>query len=138
MIYAGITADNNGAFAVAFGMTGGVHYESFTPEKFKAAMDKADAMEARCVIEMPEDGILETPEKINPAVFARMYCHKRGMPFMFVKPGNLRRAYDMKDGQSMAEECRLRYPDIELRGLPEQQEETAKAVMLAKYARRYL
>ena len=138
MIYAGITADNNGAFAVAFGMTGGVHYESFTPENFKAAMDKAEAMEARCVIEMPEDGILETPEKINPAVFARMYCLKRGMPFMFVKPGSVRRAYNMKDGQSMAEECRLRYPEIELRGEPKTQEEAAKAVMLAKYARRYL
>lgn len=138
MIYAGVTADNRGAFALAYGMSGGLHYELFTPDKFKDAMDKVEAMEGRCVIEMPEDDIIETPEKVNPAVFARMYCRGRGMPFMFVKPGSVRRAYNMKDGQTMAEECRLRFPEIELRGLPDQQEETAKAVLLAKYAKRYL
>lgn len=138
MIYVGVTADDNGAFAVVYGKNDGAHYEEFTPDKFKAAMDKAEAMEARCVIEMPEDGILETPEKINPAVYARMYCRKRGMPFMFVKPGSIRRSYNMQDGQSMADECKLRYPEIELRGEPKQMEEKAKAVLLAKYARRYL
>lgn len=138
MIYAGITADNDGAFAVAFGQGGKVHYERFSVEKFKDALDKVNPMEGRCVIEMPDDGIMETPEKINPAVYSQFYCRKRGIPFMYVKPGTLRRAYNMADGQTMTGECKLRFPEIEFRGAPKEQEEEAKAVLLAKYAKRYL
>ena len=138
MIYAGVTADTNGAFAIVYGKSESVHYEAFTPEEFRDAMDKADAMEIRCVVEMPEDGIMETPEKINPATFARIYCWRRGVPFMFIKPGSIRREYGMKDDQTMKQECKLRYPGIEFRGEEKEQEEAAKAVLLAKYARRYL
>lgn len=138
MIYAGVTADNNGAYAIVYGKGESVHHEAFAPDKFKAAMDRADAMEIRCVVEMPEDGIMETPEKINPAIFARMYCRSRGIPFMFVKPGSIRREFNMKDGQTMRQECKLRYRGVEFRGEEKEQEEAAKAVLLAKYARRYL
>lgn len=138
MIYAGVTANNDGAFALAYGASGKVHYESFAAEKFTRMMDEASPMEARCVIEMPDGGIIETPEIINPAVYSQFYCRSRGIPFMYVKPGTLRRAYDMANGQTMTGECRIRFPEIEFRGEPKVQEEEAKAVLLAKYAKRYL
>lgn len=138
MIYVGVTADINGAFAIVYGRSESVHYEAFKPDEFKADMDNYNAMDVRCVVEMPGNGIIETPEKINPATFARMYCRQRGIPFMFVKHGTVRREYGMKDEQTMKQECKLRYPGIELRGEEREQEEAAKAVLLAKYARRYL
>lgn len=141
MIYAGVTADiraTRGAFAVVYGRGEDVHYDAFTPAAFEKALDEVNPLEIRCVIEMPDEGIMETPEKMNPATFARMYCNKRGVPFMFVKTGSLRRELNMADDQTMVRECKLRYPDVEIRGEERQQEETAKAVLLAKYARRFL
>ncbi len=139
MIYVGVTAENGGAYAVAYGMNGSIYYRPFDADEFKKSVDKAAPLEARCVIEMPEDGIIERAVKpVNPAVFVRMYCYSRGIPFMFVKTGSLRRSYNMKDGRSMASECKIRYPEIELRGSEQEQEATASAVLLAKYARRYL
>ena len=139
MIYAGVTAENGGAYAVLFGNGEDIDARSFSPSIFEKIMNKAQPMDIRCVIEMPEDGIIERAVKpVNPAVYTRMYCNSRGIPFMFVKQGTVRRAYDMKAGQTMAGECRLRYPHIELRGSTEEQEATAAAVLLAKYARRYL
>ena len=61
MIYAGVTADDKGAFAIMYGRSEGAHYEAFKPDEFKAAMDNYNPMEVRCVVEMPEDGIKETP-----------------------------------------------------------------------------
>lgn len=139
MIYAGVTAENGGAFAVAYGMNGDIEERLFEPGAFIQALSKAAPMEIRCVIEMPEEGIIERAvSKPNAAVVASSFCQARGIPFMYVKTGSLRRAYNMTAERTMAEEHRIRYPGYELRGTSKEQEAAASAMMLARYARRYL
>ena len=139
MIYAGVTAENGGAYAVVFGMGEDMEARTFDPKAFATILNKAEPMAIRCVIETPKGGIVERAVKpINPVVFVRSYFMSRGIPFMFVKTGSLRREYDMKKGQTMRDECKLRYPHIELRGTDQEQEATASAVLLARYARRFL
>lgn len=137
MIYVGVKTGRSGAFAICRGAHGDTEARAFDPASFTKALENVMPMDARCVIEMPDEGLIERAVKpINPAVFARMYCRSRGIPFMFVKIGNLKREY--KATGTLAEECKLRYPEIELRGSAEDQETTAAAVLLAKYAKRYL
>ena len=139
MIYVGVTAENGGAFAMAYGMNGDIDIESFDAGAFIQALSSEAPMEVRCVIEMPEEGIIERAvKKPNAAVVASTFCQARGIPFMYVKTGSLRRAYDMNPERSMTEECRIRYPEHELRGMPQEQEAAASALLLARYARRYL
>ena len=137
MIYVGVKTGGPGAFAICRGMKGETEARAFDPAEFTKALQNIDPMDARCVIEMPDEGLIERAVKpINAAVFARMYCRSRGIPFMFVKIGNLKREYMAKG--TLAEECKIRYPEIELRGSTEEQEVTAAAVLLAKYAKRFL
>ena len=135
MIYVGVKTGGSGAFAICRGDE--TEARSFDPASFTKALENVRPMDARCVIEMPDHGLIERAIKpVDPAVFAKLYCRSRGIPFMFVKIGNLKREYMAKG--TLADECKIRYPEIELRGSTEEQEVTAAAVLLAKYAKRYL
>ena len=136
MLYVGIMGSRCAIFQ--FGRGKGIDVKTFDAERFRTALDKANSSGVRCIIGMPDEGIIERAAgAVNPALFAKVYCVSRGIPYMYIKESRLRDAFKVQEGQTIRQECKMRYPDIEVRGTEQEQEDTAKAILLAEYARKY-